>query len=421
MRFFVSAALILWGHLSFAVDSLDSSSPSELNQRVETLEKMMQQMLRKERAPLPGSSFEILRDTSQLRTQLGPAASKIYFQPASTWQVGLSSELFTYQQKEFDRANVLSVAPILAFRPHRRLIFNSQFLFENGGSERRNTVTLQKGQSIVQMAYLDWLASEKGEAGLRIGHQLVPVGWINTRQEPVTYLSVLKPELERDLIPATWHENGLSLWVDRPRADVQLGLFNSLDARGFRKDSFLAGGRSQGQNAAANDLMAVFRVNAKSEWFLLGMSFASGNTAQDDPALKNGAFRLAEVHARLRWARLELTGMGVMAQLDDAEAISVYNASTLGSEARGNSLQLGFNVLQGPKQLWLFGRQSRYNLHARVPPGFSADPTLDKTVTVVGASYFPLPNLVIKTDYAFKKNSAQNEDDEFSLGVGLVF
>lgn len=389
----------------------------ELNSRVQKLETMMDE-LRAERRP---ARFEILRSADQTRTQLGPAASKIYFSPDSEWQVGLSTELFTFKLADESRANVLGVAPVLAFRPHRRLIFNSQFLFENGGSESRNTVAYQKGQSIVQMAYLDWLLGESGEAGLRVGHQLVPLGWMNTRAEPVNYLSVLRPELERELIPGGWHENGVSLWVDRPRADIQIGVFNSLDARSFKGESFLAAGRSQGQDAAAHDLMAVFRVNGKNDWFLLGASIAAGNSAQNDPALRNAGFRMAEIHGRARFKRFELFGQGVRAQLDDAEAISIKNGTSMPEAAQGSMAQAAVDVMGGKKQLWLFARFSDYNLNARMPAGNSVDPAKDKQVTTLGAAYFPLPTLVIKTDLGIKSNAGGTRDNELSVGVGAVF
>ena len=405
MKLILIAALCL-GLPAFAEESLEL--------RLQSLETQLREL----RAPTP---FKILRDPSQSRTQLGPVASKIYFDREASWQAGLSTEFFTYQEQDYDRANVLTVAPVLAFRPHRRVIFNSQFLFENGGAESSNTIAYQKGQAVVQMAYLDWLADEAGEAGVRVGHQLVPIGWTNTRQEPVNYLSVLKPELEREMIPSSWHENGVSLWLDRERADFQVGIFNSLNARGYRGDTYLAGGRAQGQNAAANDMMGVFRVNAKNEWFLLGASIAAGNSAQNDDALRNAGFRLAEIHARVKLSRLEIQGMVVQGNLEDAEAVSVYNATAMPVKTRGNSVQAAFNLVAHGPGLWIFARQSDYNLNAEMPIGYAANPALDKAVTTLGLTYFPLPNLVVKSDFQWKSDAAGGRNTELSFGLGAVF
>lgn len=405
---------------SFALAALFLSAGFAFAQSTEDFEARLRVLEEKVSSGPPAISIPILQSLGETKSQLGPAASKIYFSSAK-WQLGLSADFFTYHESEEDRANVLSVAPVLSFRPHRRVIFNSQFLFENGGAESRNTVVLQTGQSIVLMAYVDWLASEDGYAGLRVGHQLVPIGWTNTRHESVTYFSVLRPELERELIPSLWHENGISYWVDRPHADIQIGVFNSLDAREFRKETFMAEGRGQGQNAPASDVMGAVRVNAKYEWFLLGMSLVGGQSAQDDPALRNASFRLAEIHTRWRWQKFELQAQGVRGQIDEADSISVRNMSEVASEADGTMAQIAFNLESGPKALWLFARQSRYNLQAKMPTGFVADKSLDKTATTLGVSYHPLPNLVIKADYAFKKTKTGNAPDEFSLGLGAAF
>ncbi len=167
--------------------------------------------------------------------------------------------------------------------------------------------------------------------------------------------------------------------------------------------------------------MGVLRINAKTDLLLLGASIAAGNSAQNDPALRNAGFRLAEIHAHLRLTRIELLGQGAMLQLDDSEAISVYNATNMPSMATGNMVQAGFNVLEGSDQLWIFVRQTNSNLNARMPNGFVADPSLDKKSTLFGASYSPRPNVVIKSDFAFKQNALSKRSDEFSLGVGVVF
>ena len=64
-----------------------------------------------------------------------------------------------------DRLSVSSLSPSLSAQLHPRVIFNSQFLFENGGAEASNTVTLQKGQAVVLQAYADWFENEKQNYG----------------------------------------------------------------------------------------------------------------------------------------------------------------------------------------------------------------------------------------------------------------
>lgn len=406
-----------------------SSMDDELTKRIYALEQQVLKLSAQAQVPPTQTTLKSIQSIVHLKTELGPTASKIYFDPGATWQLGVSSEVFTFQEKRgaegsaeaINRANVLSVAPVLSFRLHPRLIFNSQFLFENGGSEASNTVTLQKGQSVITQAYVDWLADERGQAGVRVGHQLIPLGWVNTRSEPVTYLSVLKPELERELIPSSWHENGVTFWVDRPRADIQIGVFNSLNAGDFKGETFLAGGRSQGQNAPADDFMITSRINMKLNHLTIGGSLAFGNSAQGDPGLSNATFNLSELHFRFHLKRFELLGMLARGQVGDAEAISILNSTTMGQMARGSQLQAAFDLIRGDQSIWVFGRYSRYNLHEQVPTGYTADPELDKSQVTYGLAYFPIPQVTLKMDYSLRTNEAKSAEDEFALGLGLVF
>ena len=406
-----------------------SATADEISSRILALEQQVLKLSAQTQGPPTLTTLKSIQSIGRLKTELGPAASKIYFEPEATWQLGVSSEVFTFQEKRgtegsteaINRANVLGVAPVLSFRLHPRLIFNSQFLFENGGSEASNTVTLQKGQSIITQAYVDWLADERGQAGVRVGHQLIPLGWVNTRSEPVTYLSVLKPELERELIPSSWHENGITFWVDRPRADIQIGVLNSLNAGDFKGETFLAGGRSQGQNAPADDFMITSRINLKLDHLTLGGSLAFGNSAQGDPGLSNSTFNLSELHFRFHLQRFEVLGMLARGQVGDAEAISILNSTTMGQMARGSQLQAAFDLFRGDQSLWVFGRYSNYNLHEQVPTGYTADPELDKSQVTYGLAYFPIPQVTLKMDYSLRSNEANSAEDEFALGLGLVF
>lgn len=365
-------------------------------------------------------------------TALGPSASKIYFSGKDRVAWGMSADFLSFADRRgldsfgnpnLDRLNVMALSPSLAVQLHRRVVFNSQFLFENGGAESSNTVTLQKGQAVVLQAYVDWFENEKQQFGVRIGHQLVPMGTVNTAQEAITYFGVLKPELERELIPSTWHENGISFWVRRKHAEFQIGAFSSLNAQGMRGDSFLAGGRSHGQSAPSQDLMGTMRILVKGKFADLGASVAAGQTAQGTLAYRHGTFALGEVHLRLKPSRsFEIFLQSGQGQLMDADSISVVNGTVMGERARGASGHLAFEVWRSTEQkLWLFARHSRYDLHDRVPDSLLRDDSLNKTATTIGVSYFPLANWVVKADYQFRKSSAQDEEDEFNVGTGLSF
>lgn len=416
MSVLLTLIICLWCPFLFAQES------ASLEDRLNSLELKLNKL--GQTSPAPAVRQDI--DPSQRFTGLGPVASELYFQGAEKFHFGLSSEFFSYQnQSGVDRSNVTSLAPTFGIRLHRRLLFNGQILLENGGAESSGTVTVQKGQAIVQMAYLDWFTSDAADSGLRVGHQLLPIGEINSLTDPTTYFSVLKPELEREVIPTSWHENGISLWFQRPQATLEAGVFSSLNAAGLRKETFLAGGRSQGQNSASQDLMGVGRLTTKFEHVGIGASIAFGNSAQDSKSMHMGSFQIGEIHTRLHWGRVELKAMAVNAQVQDAEAISILNSTTFPEQVRGTSVQVAFEILeseQNPNQkLWVFLRHAKYNLQDRVALGYVADPLLNKTQVTAGLAYYPLRNLVVKADLENHRTAANTADNSFNLGLGFIY
>lgn len=438
------AFLLAW--TTSAALAQPSDEPDALNARIEALEEQMQ-ALRATRAPRASTDENTVRvvlpkpETSSAAPAygninpefswigLGPVASRPYAQPQAPVSFGLSTEFFTFRQQKSNvstspnpnRSDVAVLAPALAVRVAPRVLFNSQIEFEHGGAESSDTVALRKGAATVRMAYLDWTAGQMSEWGVRVGHQLVPIGLVNTTVDPTTYFSVQRPELERELLPALWHENGAVLWFNRPHAQIELGAMNSLNASGFRQATFLAGGRSQGQNSAADDWMGVLRVSAFEGPFRVGLSAAFGNSAQGSASLRNGAFQVGEAHVEFRAPRLNVLAMIAQGDVQDADAISILNNTIMAERARGYSLQAAIETLGSSQKLWLFTRMSQYNLHDRVAQGYIPDPSLKKTIVTSGLSYLPFNNLVLKLDYENHSSAAGHGEDVFNLGCGLIY
>src|SRR5262249_36761371 len=157
--------------------------------------------------------------------------------------------------------------------------------------------------------------------------------------------------------------------------------------------------RSQGQSSASDDFMGVLRIQAHQGVFRFGLSSVFGNTAQRSSAIRTGSFQLGETHAQIILPRAQILGMYALAEVQDADAISIMNSTVMAQQAKGFSVQGAFDIIGGQQKLWLFTRYSHYNLHDRVPETLIADPALKKSATTLGVSYFPLAALVIKADY----------------------
>ena len=83
--------------------------------------------------------------------------------------------------------------------------FVSEIEWEHGGYS--DNTNLPGGEVIIEQAFLDFKLHEN--VSLKAGHVLVPLGYTNLYHEPTAFNGVNRPEVERYIIPSTWHENGL--------------------------------------------------------------------------------------------------------------------------------------------------------------------------------------------------------------------
>ena len=82
---------------------------------------------------------------------------------------------------------------------------------------------------------------------VRAGHLIVPVGLTNAHHEPINFFGTVRPQAETALMPSTWHETGIeffgSLGRGHSRFDYQLMIVAGLNANGFNRDEWIAGGK----------------------------------------------------------------------------------------------------------------------------------------------------------------------------------
>src|SRR5207245_6852458 len=107
-----------------------------------------------------------------------------------------------------------------------RTLFNSEIEFEHAVAGEG-----EKGEVAVEFAYVDFRATKR--FGLRGGLLLVPVGFLNELHEPPIFHGALRPEVETDIIPTTWSENGLGFYGVAGPVSYRAYLVTSLRAAGF--------------------------------------------------------------------------------------------------------------------------------------------------------------------------------------------
>ena len=374
----------------------------------------------------------------------GPAASKVYLKDKGL-SIGGYGELIVGQIRDGEN-NVVDAQRVVLYFGYKfteRIIFNSELEFEHATTSSNQSG--QSGSVSAEFALLDFLLWP--ELNLRGGLLLAPFGIINEVHEPTTFFGVFRPSVERVIIPTTWRENGLGIFGDidlqsAGSVNYRAYIMNSFDARGF-KASDNRGLRVKGNRALLNDYAFVSRVEyVPLPYVAIGGSIFLGNTGQDltieneESAFNGdsfgGFFQMYEADIQFQYRGFEGRALGVYTSLDDAARINALNDLTgddsVGNEQWGYYVVGGYNLLslanytnQYAQYLAPFVRWEQYDSQSSVPSGFERNPANDRSDLTIGLNYKPIPNVVVKVEYQWLDNEADDSDNQVNFGLGYVF
>ncbi len=349
---------------------------------------------------------------------MGPAASKVYFAPKGL-SIGGYGEV-TYKNMlggKGDQSDLYRLVLYLGYRFNDRLVFNSEVEFEHGGEE-----------TAVEFAYLDYHLSDALQ--FRVGNVLVPVGMVNELHEPPFFNGVFRPDLERNLIPATWNENGLGLHGSVGPVRYQAYLLTALDATDdsspLSKGNWVRNARSGGGNSRSNTFASVLAVAWDAGPVSLGGSVYRGQAGQGEPGVE-AAVTLAELHGRIAWRGLAAKAIYAVGTLSDSDAVAATPGHVIGSRVAGGYGELAYDLLAlaapgGEAQLSPFVRYEAYDLNDEVASGQARDPAVDMTIWTAGLTWKPLATVSLKADWQRKESRVPGSAaDQLNLGMGFVF
>ena len=216
-------------------------------------------------------------------------------------------------------------------------------------------------------------------------------------------------------------------------------MINGLDAnatptRGFAANG-LRGGRQKGANAIIENPAFVGRLDfapAALRGVLFGASAYTGNSAQGATTAGGAEIEatttIFEGHALFQARGLDLRALYASATVDDVADLNAVRALTgsnsIGEQLTGWYVQAGYDVLRASGselQLTPYVRYEAVNTQEEVPTGFTSAPANDRTVTVVGAAFKPIPNIVLKADYQIHRNEAKTGLNQFNVALGYLF
>ncbi|KAA6345105.1 hypothetical protein EZS27_007297 [termite gut metagenome] len=332
--------------------------------------------------------------------------------------------------------------------------FSSEIEFEHGGTgttyEIENSESgeyeseIEKGGEVALEQF--WIEKTwTNYANLRMGHIIVPIGLTNQYHMPTEFFSVLRPEEESAILPCTWHQTGISFWGRTKQWRYEALFISGLGAELFNNANWIHGGAtSPYEFTIANSYATAVRLdNYSVKGLRIGLSgyygLSANNTLKPE-RYKNisGAVAVGTIDAVYNDHNVLARTNILYGHLGDSYAISTTNKklpsaspsfrTDVASDALSWYVEAGYDVLsffpnrqyQGNK-LYLYGHYGYYNSMYKTAGDIPQKKWCEKTLISGGVNYYPLPGLVVKGEYSFRKFKAPyNNEPTLSLGIAYA-
>ncbi len=409
--------------LSLAAILATGVQAASLEERVTALEEQ-NTVLTEEVLATQTGGFTLV-DTQKSYSGMGPAASKVYFSKNPLSIGGYGEMFYANPDNGDDFADVYRFITYFGYKFNDWIVLNTEIEFEHGANAEDG------GEVVVEFLYLDFLLSQ--EANLRLGHVLVPMGLINLRHEPTLFNTVQRPDIEKYLLPSTWHENGALLYgrFDTANIEYTAGVINALNVNNANtmepNGSWIRSGRLGSSANASFDPAFVGRVDYTGiNGLMVGASVYYGDGSnlknpkptdeiQDVSGLDTTIF---DIHASYDNGPFSAYGLYTQTNLDGAEKLG----SSAVEKASGYYANASYDLssLVGLEyKLPVFAQYENYNPVEKTVDGLNEDKFQTEIVTI-GLNFFPADQVVLKADYAMKEVN-HVDTNTFSFGLGFIF
>ena len=289
----------------------------------------------------------------------------------------------------------------------------------------------EAGELELEQAYVDFLLDRS--FNVRAGMMLMPIGIINERHEPPVYYGVERPFIDTVIVPSTWFDVGAGVHGEIGRGWRYRGYITApLNAAEFSAEEGVREGRQKGAESNVGRPAVTGRLEYVGlRGLTLGASGWSGHSGFEFRPRFDVPVSLVEADARYSRRGLELRGQFAQIWIDNADllndtlALRVGVNPNIGSQLRGFSLEGSHRFLTRPRvgEVGAFVRYENFDTQYRMPSGYVPLREFDRQAWVVGANYWPDPDVAVKVDYSIvgNRSSVIAAPNSFNVGLGWWF
>lgn len=283
------------------------------------------------------------------------------------------------------------------------------------------------GEVLVEQMNIEFALRPKLQ--LKVGRVKVPFALMFRRDEPTDYLTAAASEMEMQILPENWTENGLLLrgeFGEKSRWQYHVAFVNGLDNSGFNSANWIKrGNQMRFEMVNAENFALAGRLDYRpNDDFSVGISAygsrtISGNRPKPDLKVQT-PIGLGEVHVQYTKAPFCISGMAFYGIMGNSEALSNQNRNLsnnlnvkrtpVGAAAIGGFAEVGLVVI-GDKGLWLkdfkqnctlYGRFDYYDTQFATEGLIFNNPRWERQSWTIGAVYKIIDEVHLKTQYTVR-------------------
>ena len=355
----------------------------------------------------------------------------------------------------------------LQYKFNDHISFKSEIEFEHGGTGSTIELDTQEefgefeqevekgGEVKLEQAHINFKLWPF--LNVRVGRLKVYIGLHQKLDEPTSYFTTHRQEMENEILPLGWYENGIELYgTFAKNFQYRAYVVSGLDASGFSSRGWIKDGyQARFETATAESLAFAARLDYKfgmHEDTFVGLSGYVNNSAANRPKndMSEPAYvTILEGHISYNEGNLRFNAIGLYGNLQNSDIVSERNANlsnNLGvkrtpvrKNALGISVEVGYDVLPflvttSKYRLYPFLRYDFYDTMFKVTGDIVDNPRWERSSFTGGFNWFAHPQIVLKAHFSDRELGSENYDPStleytgkkqheqtISTGIGFYF